>query len=48
MFVNCILPLTQVGRRGVTFEHEDAETINELPGTQVGMIAQEVEQVFPQ
>jgi hypothetical protein len=35
--------------RPVTFEYKDAaEAIKELPGTQVGMIAQEVEQVFPQ
>jgi hypothetical protein len=32
---------------GVTFEYKDPEAINELPGTQVGMIAQEVEKVFP-
>jgi hypothetical protein len=34
--------------RPVSFEYKDAEAIKELPGTQVGMIAQEVEQVFPQ
>jgi hypothetical protein len=34
--------------RPVSFEYKNAEAINELPGTQVGMIAQEVEQVFPQ
>jgi hypothetical protein len=32
----------------VTFEYKDAQAINELPGTQAGMIAQEVERVFPQ
>jgi len=32
---------------GVTFEYKDPETINELPGTRIGMIAQEVEKVFP-
>ncbi|UCE59463.1 MAG: tail fiber domain-containing protein [Phycisphaerales bacterium] len=34
--------------RGVTFEYKEPETINELSGEQAGMIAQEVEQVFPQ
>jgi hypothetical protein len=33
--------------RGVTFEYIDPKAINELPGTRTGMIAQEVEQVFP-
>jgi hypothetical protein len=33
--------------RGVTFEYIDPEAIHELRGTQIGMIAQEVEQVFP-
>jgi hypothetical protein len=33
--------------RGVTFEYKDPESINELPGIKVGMIAQEVEKVFP-
>jgi hypothetical protein len=33
--------------RGVTFEYTDPEAINELPGTRIGMIAQEVETVFP-
>ena len=32
---------------GVTFEYRDPEAINELPGTRIGVIAQEVEQVFP-
>lgn len=34
--------------RGVTFEFKDPAAINELPGTQTGMIAQEVEKVFPE
>jgi hypothetical protein len=33
--------------RGVTFEYIDPTSINELAGTRTGMIAQEVEQVFP-
>ena len=33
--------------RGVTFEYIDSESINELPGQRMGMIAQEVEKVFP-
>jgi len=33
--------------RGVTFEYIDPDSINELPGTRVGMIAQEVEEVMP-
>ncbi|HED66574.1 MAG TPA: hypothetical protein ENJ09_13590 [Planctomycetes bacterium] len=33
--------------RGVTFEYIDPESINELSGTQTGMIAQEVAEVFP-
>ena len=33
--------------RGVTFEYEDPDSINELHGTRIGMIAQEVEEVFP-
>ena len=33
--------------RGVTFEYKDPDTINELHGTRIGMIAQEVEAVFP-
>ncbi|MFN0150591.1 MAG: tail fiber domain-containing protein [bacterium] len=33
--------------RGVTYEYIDAARCNELPGRQVGMIAQEVERVFP-
>jgi len=33
--------------RGVTFEYIDPDSINELPGTRVGMIAQEVEEVVP-
>lgn len=34
--------------RGVTFEYKDPESINELPGERMGMIAQEVEAVFPE
>lgn len=34
--------------RGVTFEYLDPTAINELPGTHVGVIAQEVEPFFPQ
>lgn len=34
--------------RGVTFEYIDAKPINELPGTHTGMIAQDVEPLFPQ
>jgi hypothetical protein len=34
--------------RGVTFEYIDPNSINELPGTHTGMIAQEVETLFPQ
>jgi len=33
--------------RGVTFEYRNPEAINELPGTRIGMVAQEVEQVYP-
>jgi Chaperone of endosialidase len=33
--------------RGVTYEYLDPTTIHELPGEQMGMIAQEVEAVFP-
>ncbi len=33
--------------RGVSFEYKDPEKIHERPGEQIGMIAQEVEQVFP-
>jgi hypothetical protein len=33
--------------RAVTFEYKDPEAIHELPGSQIGMIAQEVEKVFP-
>jgi hypothetical protein len=31
----------------VSFEYKDPEAINELPGRRIGMIAQEVEEVFP-
>ncbi|HED64706.1 MAG TPA: hypothetical protein ENJ09_04025 [Planctomycetes bacterium] len=34
--------------RGVTFRYIDPEAIGERPGTQTGMIAQEVAQVFPE
>ena len=33
--------------RSVSFEYKDPEAINELPGERTGMIAQEVEKVFP-
>jgi hypothetical protein len=33
--------------RSVSFEYKNPEAINELPGTRIGMIAQEVEEVFP-
>ena len=33
--------------RGVTFEYKDPDAINELHGERMGMIAQEVEEVFP-
>ncbi len=33
---------------GVTFEFKDPEAIHELPGLQMGMVAQDVEQVVPQ
>ena len=33
--------------RGVRFEYKDPEAIHERPGEQIGMIAQEVEQTFP-
>ncbi|GMU36706.1 MAG: tail fiber domain-containing protein [Phycisphaerae bacterium] len=32
---------------GVTFEYVDPASISELPGQRVGMVAQDVEQVFP-
>ena len=34
--------------RGVTFEYKDPKAIHELSGQQTGMIAQEVEKVFPE
>ncbi len=34
--------------RGVTFEYIDPEAINEAQGIRLGMVAQEVEDVFPQ
>ena len=34
--------------RGVTFEFKDPQAINELPGVQMNLIAQEVEAVFPE
>jgi hypothetical protein len=33
--------------RPVTFEYKDPQSIHELPGVQIGLIAQEVEKVFP-
>jgi hypothetical protein len=33
---------------GVTYEYKDAKAIHELSGQQTGMIAQEVEKVFPE
>ncbi len=33
--------------RGTTYEYIDPEAIHELPGQRIGMIAQEVERVFP-
>ena len=33
---------------GVTFEYKDPASINETPGMHIGMIAQDVEKVFPQ
>ena len=33
---------------GVTYEYKNPEAIHELPGQQTGMIAQEVEKVFPE
>lgn len=48
-----IRPLEQALARllrlhGVTFEYKDPKAIHELPGQQTGMIAQEVEKVFPE
>lgn len=48
-----IRPLEQALARllklhGVTYEYKDAQAIHELPGQQTGMIAQEVEKVFPE
>jgi hypothetical protein len=34
--------------RGVTFEYIDPNAIHELPGRQTGLVAQEVERVFPE
>jgi len=33
--------------RGTTFQYRDPQAINELPGTRIGMVAQEVDDVFP-
>jgi hypothetical protein len=33
--------------RGVTFEYANPSAVGELPGTHIGMVAQDVEQVFP-
>ena len=38
---------TLLALRGVTFEYKDPESIDELFGTRVGFIAQEVEEVIP-
>ncbi len=38
---------TLLGLRGVTFAYKDPAAIHELPGTRIGFIAQEVEQVLP-
>ncbi|MBL8012059.1 MAG: tail fiber domain-containing protein, partial [Flavobacteriales bacterium] len=38
---------TLLGLRGVSFEYKDPAAIHELPGTRIGFIAQEVEQVMP-
>jgi hypothetical protein len=48
-----IRPLEQALARllrlhGVTYEYKDPNAIHELPGQQTGMIAQEVERVFPE
>jgi hypothetical protein len=48
-----IRPLEQALARllqlhGVTYEYKDPKTIHELPGQQTGMVAQEVEKVFPE
>jgi hypothetical protein len=48
-----IRPLEQALMRllqlhGVTYEYKDPKAIHELPGQQTGMIAQEVEKVFPE
>lgn len=37
-----------LGLRGVTFEYIDPHAVHELPGRQIGFIAQEVETVFPE
>jgi BMFP domain-containing protein YqiC len=33
--------------RSVTFEYKDPQSIHEAPGVQIGMIAHEVEKIFP-
>ena len=33
--------------RSVTYEYKDPEKDHQLPGTQIGFVAQEVEEVFP-
>jgi hypothetical protein len=48
-----IRPLEQALARllqlhGVTYEYKDPKAIHELPGQQTGMVAQEVEKVFPE
>ena len=37
----------QIKQDGVPFEYRDPDSINEPHGTRIGMIAQEVEEVFP-
>lgn len=48
-----IRPLEQALARllqlhGVTYEYKDPKAIHELPGQQTGMVAQEVEKIFPE
>ena len=38
---------TLLALRGVTFEYKDPASINELEGTRIGFIAQEVEEILP-
>jgi hypothetical protein len=39
---------TMLKLRGRTFEYRDPDRVNELPGRHTGMVAQEVEQIFPE